>query len=68
MWYSGSTASTRSVGSSPCSALMAAALAARLAWVSITPLGRPVVPEVYISRANVSGAGAGASASAAGQS
>ncbi len=23
---------------------------ARLAWVSMTPLGRPVVPDVYISR------------------
>ena len=68
MWYSGSTASTRSWARSACSALMAAALAARLAWVSITPLGCPVVPEVYISSAIASGSGTGRSASASSHS
>ena len=37
---------------------MAWALAAKLACVSITPLGTPVVPEVYISKAMACGAGA----------
>ena len=59
MWYSGSTPSTRSAGVSACSAPIASALAVRLACVSITPLGRPVVPEVYISKAVASGRGAG---------
>jgi hypothetical protein len=36
---------------------MACALAARLRCVSITPLGMPVVPEVYISSATASGSG-----------
>src|SRR6218665_2043086 len=57
MWYSGSTASTRSAGESSCSALMACALTARVRCVSSTPLGWPVVPEVYISSATASGGG-----------
>ena len=51
MWYSGKTASTRSCAVKACSALMDAALAARLACESKTPLGTPVVPEVYMSSA-----------------
>ncbi len=38
---------------------------ARLAWVIITPLGRPVVPDVYISRWTSSAAAATGSAGAA---
>ena len=43
---------------------MASALAYRLDWVSITPLGTPVVPLVYISSAVASAVGAAAAASA----
>ena len=57
MWYSGSTPSTRSSADSACSAAIDSAFATRLACVSITPLGWPVVPEVYISSAVVSGDG-----------
>ena len=67
MWYSGSTASTRSRGERACSVLMDKALADRLAWVSITPLGTPVVPEVYMSRASASGLGSGRSVVALGK-
>ncbi|MCY1231705.1 hypothetical protein D9M68_620090 [compost metagenome] len=57
MWYSGSVASTRSPAPSACSRLTLAPLAARLRWVSSTPLGVPVVPEVYISSAGWCGCG-----------
>ena len=66
MWYSGSTPSTRSWGPRACSAAMACALAARLACVSITPLGLPVVPDVYISSAVEGASGTGVSTSPAG--
>src|SRR5690606_24005987 len=36
-----------------CSAAMARALASRFACVSTTPLGTPVVPDVYMSRAGM---------------
>lgn len=45
MWKKGSTASTRSSGSLETSGVSWARLVAMLRWVSITPLGVPVVPE-----------------------
>ena len=49
-WYSGPQASPRSALVKPNSTMWARFFHARLAWVSITPFGRPVVPDVYIRR------------------
>src|SRR5690606_12966820 len=49
-WYRGPHARPTSSEVNPSSATCAAFFQARFAWVIITPLGRPVVPEVYISR------------------
>src|SRR3954452_15414654 len=49
-WYSGPQASPRSALVKPNSMTCARFFHAKLAWVSITPLGRPVVPDVYINR------------------
>ena len=61
MWKSGSTQSVRSppsviAGGSVRVAvsMYCAQAAARLAWVSIAPFGRPVVPPVYWMTASVS--------------
>jgi hypothetical protein len=49
-WYSGPQASPRSALVKPNSTMCARFFHARLACVSMTPFGRPVVPDVYISR------------------
>ena len=49
-WYSGPQANPRSALVKPNSTVCARFFQARLAWVSMTPLGRPVVPDVYINR------------------
>ncbi len=49
-WYSGPQASPRSALVKPNSMMCARFFHARLAWVIMTPFGRPVVPDVYISR------------------
>ena len=49
-WYSGPQASPTSASVTPSSVMWAKFFQARLAWVIITPFGRPVVPEVYIRR------------------
>ena len=49
-WYSGPQASPRSALVKPNSTMCARFFHARLAWVIMTPLGRPVVPDVYIRR------------------
>ena len=51
MWKNGSTASSLSPGSAGISGSSCARLVAMLRWVSITPLGTPVVPEEYGSAA-----------------
>ena len=66
-WYSGPHASPTSSAVKPNSVTWAKFFHARLACVSITPFGRPVVPEVYMSRCRSSAAAgtrAGASPSA----
>ena len=55
-WYSGPHASPRSALVKPNSTMWARFFHARLAWVSITPFGRPVVPDVYIRRCTASAA------------
>jgi hypothetical protein len=55
-WYSGPHARPRSSRVKPNSTMWARFFQARLACVSITPLGRPVVPEVYMRRCTSSGA------------
>ncbi len=45
-WNMGNTTSTRSSWVKLSASATLAVLASRLAWVSIAPLGRPVVPEV----------------------
>ena len=49
-WYKGPQASPRSPLVKPNSMTWARFFHARLAWVIMTPLGRPVVPDVYIRR------------------
>ena len=49
-WYSGPQASPRSAPVKPNSTMCARFFHARLAWVIMTPFGRPVVPDVYIRR------------------
>ena len=49
-WYSGPQASPRSALVKPNSTRCAKFFHAKFAWVSMTPFGRPVVPDVYISR------------------
>ena len=44
-------AMTTSSGCTSCTGRVCATLATRLRWVSITPLGLPVVPELYGSTA-----------------
>ena len=66
----GRTASPRSALVKPNSTRCARFFQARLAWVSMTPFGRPVVPDVYISRCTSSAATrgrAGASTRSVGQ-
>jgi len=58
-WYSGPQTSTVSSAVSPSSTISARSFQATLPCVMRTPLGREVVPEVYISRCSVSGAGSG---------
>src|SRR5580658_11053209 len=55
-WYSGPQARPRSALVKPNSTRWARFFHARLAWVIMTPLGRPVVPDVYIKRWMSSGA------------
>ena len=45
MWKNGSTASVRSPGRTGWIARIWATFATRLAWLSITPLGSPLVPD-----------------------
>ena len=45
-WNSGSATSTTSSGRTSPSSTQISAFISRLEWVSIAPLGRPVVPEV----------------------
>ena len=45
MWKNGSAASVRSRGRTGSIASTWATFATRLAWLSLTPLGSPVVPE-----------------------
>ena len=49
-WYSGPHARPRSASENPNSTTCARFFQARFACVSMTPLGRPVVPDVYMSR------------------
>ena len=49
-WYRGPQASPRSELVKPNSMMCARFFHARLAWVIMTPFGRPVVPDVYIRR------------------
>ena len=46
MWHSGRNDRHRSVGPIPTTLRQADTLEAMLPWVSIAPLGSPVVPEV----------------------
>ena len=55
-WYSGPHARPRSALVKPNSTMCARFFHARLAWVSMTPFGRPVVPDVYMSRCTSSAA------------
>lgn len=57
MWKSGSVSSRRSCSVQRQARVTAALFAMRLAWVSIAPLERPVVPEVYPISAISPGAG-----------
>ena len=59
MWWSGSVCRMRSSAVQPHAAVSAVIWAVRLWWVVRTPLGRPVVPEVWMSRAGVEGWGWG---------
>ena len=45
-WNMGRTTRTRSSGAKPRACATPPALATRLRWLSMAPLGRPVVPEV----------------------
>ena len=53
-WYSGSQLTPTSVGRTSRPAAIARTLASRLSWVSRTPLGWPVLPEVYWMKAGSS--------------
>ena len=65
MWNSGATTreTSSSLTSSMCSALVL--FHQRLAWVSMAPLGRPVVPDVYMITATSSASTGSASVSGA---
>ena len=52
-WYSGSQDTKTSLALTPEARAIARRLASRLAWVSTTPLGLPVLPEVYCRKADV---------------
>ena len=65
MWYSGSTAMTRSAGVSSCTCETYSPPAITARCDSTTPLGLPVVPEVYIISASFSGATGGSASAAA---
>jgi len=70
-WYSGSQLTNTSVGRIPSARPIARMLARTLAWVSTTPFGWPVLPDVYWRNAMSRGPGrhaggcAGASRSSA---
>ena len=53
-WQSGAVVRYRSEATTERSAWWTQEFAIRLAWVSITPFGRPVVPDVYICRRTAS--------------
>jgi hypothetical protein len=46
-WYSGSQLTSISLESTRPACPLARMLASRFSWVSSTPLGAPVLPEVY---------------------
>src|SRR5664279_6475540 len=48
-WNSGRTSRHRVVGPISSTVMICSVIAARLAWSSMTPFGRPVVPLVYTS-------------------
>jgi hypothetical protein len=50
MWNSGASASVRSTGVKSRPSAWLTAFHVMLPWVSTAPLGRPVVPEVYMIR------------------
>ncbi|MNQ96498.1 hypothetical protein D3C85_1121050 [compost metagenome] len=54
-WYMGSQLTNTSCGPTFRALPMARRLASRLAWLTITPLGWPVLPEVYCRKAMSSG-------------
>ncbi len=60
-WHSGITSSAVSRRLRPNSTAVAQVISALARWLRIAPLGRPVVPEVYISAARSVGAPASAS-------
>src|SRR5437879_2141137 len=55
MWLKGSQLSSTASASRRHASRMACALLSRLPWDSITPLGLPVVPDVYMMVASVPG-------------
>src|ERR671936_194558 len=57
MWKNGRTPTTVSSWVTGCWAVDCRMLATRLRWLSITPLGRPVVPLEYGSATRSSGSG-----------
>ena len=57
MWWSGSVCRMRSAAFQPQAAVSVVIWAVRLRWVVSAPLGRPVVPEVYMSSAGEEGRG-----------
>ena len=61
-WYSGSQLTHTSLAVSAAASPQARMLASRLPWLSATPLGSPVEPEVYWISARLPGPGAGGSA------
>ena len=68
-WYSGAQDMKRSPAPMSMRCWMAASLAMRLPWLTITPLGAEVEPEVYCRKAMSSAAGAwGRQASASARS
>ncbi len=54
-WHSGITSRPLSSRVRPNSSAVAQAISALPSWLRIAPLGRPVVPEVYISAKRSSG-------------
>src|SRR6266536_945584 len=62
-WYIGSQLNTTSSGRTPNPLSIADRLAARFAWLTMTPLGVPVDPDVYWRNARSRGSGPVAAAS-----